>query len=80
VAEFLWENRSRFTGVSLLQAMGDKTYVQAPMEAVNTAADAQRWNLLAYNPVPYGDLSEREDVTKLAQVVACAGGVCELHV
>ncbi len=80
VAEFLWENRSRFTGVSLLQAMGDKTYVQAPMEAVTTAADAQRWNLLGYNPVPYTDLSEHEDVTKLAQVVACAGGACELHV
>jgi ribonucleoside-triphosphate reductase (thioredoxin) len=80
VAEFLWENRSRFTGVSLLQALGDKTYVQAPMEAVTTAADAQRWNLLAYNPVPYPELREREDVTKLAQVVACAGGVCELHV
>jgi ribonucleoside-triphosphate reductase (thioredoxin) len=80
VAEFIWENRSRFTGVSLLQAQGDKAYVQAPMEAVTTTADAQRWNLLAYHPVPYTDLSEREDVTKLAQVVACAGGACELHV
>ncbi len=80
VAEFIWENRSRFTGVALLQATGDKTYIQAPLEAVQTAADVQRWNLLSYTPVPYVDLAEKTDETKLAQVVACAGGQCELSV
>jgi ribonucleoside-triphosphate reductase len=80
VANFIWENRSRFTGVALLQATGDKMYVQAPLESVQTAADVQRWNLLTYNAVPYTDLSEEQDETKLAQVVACAGGQCELSV
>lgn len=80
VAEFIWENRTRFTGVALLQETGDKAYVQAPLESVQTAADVQRWNLLSYNPVPYVDLNESEDGTKLAQVIACAGGQCELAV
>ena len=80
VAAFIWENRARFTGVALLQSTGDKTYVQAPLESVQTAADAQRWNLLACHPVPYVTLSEPEDETKLAEVVACAGGQCELSV
>jgi ribonucleoside-triphosphate reductase (thioredoxin) len=80
VAEFIWENRTRFTGVALLHATGDKTYVQAPLESVQTTADFQRWNLLTYCPVPYTDLNEQEDATKLAQVVACAGGQCELAV
>ncbi len=80
VATFIWENRSRFTGVALLQFTGDKAYVQAPMEAVQTAADFQRWNLLTYNPVPYTNLREEDDQTKLAEVVACAGGQCELSV
>jgi ribonucleoside-diphosphate reductase alpha chain len=80
VAAFIWENRARFTGVALLQATGDKLYVQAPLESVQTAADIQRWNLLAATPVPYTELRENEDGTKLAQVVACAGGQCELAV
>ncbi len=80
VAAFIWENRTRFTGVALLQSFGDKAYVQAPLESVQTAADAQRWNLLACNPVPYTELEEQHDETKLAQVVACAGGQCELSV
>jgi ribonucleoside-diphosphate reductase alpha chain len=80
VAAFIWENRSRFTGVALLHSTGDKTYVQAPLESVQTAGDIQRWNLLACNPVPYTELSENDDTTKLAQVVACAGGQCELTV
>ncbi|MGC4074252.1 MAG: ATP cone domain-containing protein [Nibricoccus sp.] len=80
VADFIWENRIRFTGVALLQATGDKMYVQSPLESVQTAADVQRWNLLTYNSVPYTALSEAQDETKLAQVVACAGGQCELSV
>ena len=80
VAAFLWENRARFTGVALLEATGDKMYVQSPFESVQTAADVQRWNLLAYDPVPYVELREHDDATKLAQVIACAGGQCELSV
>jgi ribonucleoside-diphosphate reductase alpha chain len=78
VADYVWDNRARFTGISLLQALGDKTYVQAPMEAVTTSADIQRWNQMEPRPVPWAKLNEKVDSTKLAEVVACAGGQCEL--
>lgn len=80
VAEFIWRHREHLTGVALLPATGDKAYAQPPFEAVQTAADIQRWNLLSYTPVPYVELVEREDGTKLSQVSACAGGQCELAV
>jgi ribonucleoside-triphosphate reductase len=78
VADYVWDNRARFTGISLLQSLGDKTYVQAPMEAVTTSADIQRWNQMEPRPVPWAKLNEKVDSTKLAEVVACAGGQCEL--
>jgi ribonucleoside-triphosphate reductase len=79
VADFIWDNRESFTGVSLLQDQGDKAYAQAPREAVVTREDVVRWNALVYHPVDYTLLREEEDLTELKQVVACAGGACELH-
>lgn len=78
VADFIWDNRQSFTGVALLQELGDKAYRQAPREAVVSAEDVSRWNALIYQPVDYTQLREEEDLTELKQVVACAGGACEL--
>ena len=78
VAAFIWENRESFTGVALLQDQGDKAYAQAPREAVVTRDDIDKWNSLLYQPVDYTLLHEEEDLTELKQVVACAGGTCEL--
>jgi ribonucleoside-diphosphate reductase alpha chain len=78
VAERIWEHRDSFTGIALLQDAGDKAYAQAPREAVATTEDIQRWNQLAYQTVCYTELSEAEDITELQQVIACAGGACEL--
>lgn len=78
VADFIWANRGSFTGVALLQEQGDKAYRQAPREAVVTGEDVERWNTLSYQPVDYTLLREEEDLTELKQVVACAGGACEL--
>ncbi len=78
VAGFIWENRQSFTGVALLQDQGDKAYAQAPREAVTTKDDIAKWNSLVYQPVDYTLLREEEDLTELKQVVACAGGTCEL--
>ncbi len=78
VADFIWQNRQNFTGVALLQDQGDKAYAQAPREAVATAADIARWNALVYQKVDYTALREEEDLTELKQVIACAGGACEL--
>ena len=79
VADMIWENRDSFSGISLLQEAGDKAYAQAPREEVKTLDDVKRWNELRYQPVRYTDLCEDEDITELKQVVACAGGKCELH-
>ena len=78
VAEFIWKHREHFTGVALLAHDGDKRYPQAPREAVTTADDIGKWNRLAHAPVDYTTLVEKSDETALKDVVACAGGACEL--
>ena len=79
VAKFIWDNRDSFTGVALLGHDGDKRYAQVPREAVLTEDDAAKWNRLRYEPVNYTRLEEQTDETALKDVVACAGGACELH-
>ena len=81
VADYLWENRESFTGVSLLPASGDKDYAFAPNEAITTETDEARWNqLLAhYKPVDYSMLIEEGDTTEAVQEPACAGGACEVR-
>lgn len=78
VSKYVWENREYFTGIALLQYYGDKLYAQAPREAVETEDDIIRWNKLRYVPADYTQLREETDETSLKEVVACAGGVCEL--
>lgn len=41
VEQYLFDNRKFFTGVSLLSAMGDKAYAQAPFTEVLTAEEIQ---------------------------------------
>jgi ribonucleoside-triphosphate reductase len=80
VAEFIWENRADFTGIALLQEMGDKAYKQAPREQVETDDDdvAFRWLGSLYAPVDYTAMRESQDNTTLKQEPACAGGACEM--
>ncbi|MDD2765769.1 MAG: ATP cone domain-containing protein [Opitutaceae bacterium] len=82
VAEYIWEHRHHFTGVALLAASGEKDYQQAPQEAVSTAEDIRRWNALAYRPVDYTQIPDRENATAGAEhravATACAGGACSL--
>lgn len=79
VADFIWQNREYFTGISILPASGDKDYPQAPNEEVTTAADVAKWNTLNYLPVDYSLMNEGADYTSLKETVACAGGACELQ-
>lgn len=78
VADLIWENRERFTGIALLADSADKAFRQAPREAVESDADILRWNEIAYTPVDYRRLVEDADATRLSDVAACAGGVCEI--
>ncbi|MFH2076207.1 MAG: recombinase, partial [Pseudomonadota bacterium] len=79
VADYIWANRHYFTGISLLQEAGDKAYRQAPREEVITEADISRWNALRPGLVDYRLMREASDETNLKEVVACAGGACELR-
>lgn len=78
VADYLYENRQFFTGVSLLARTGDKDFAFAPYEAVLTAQDEAKWNSLIadYRPVDYSQMVEQNDVTNLTGEAACAGGAC----
>jgi ribonucleoside-diphosphate reductase alpha chain len=78
VADYLWENREFFTGVSMLASTGDKDYAFAPNEAITTVADESRWNaiLAGYKPVNYMLIVEASDDTNLSGEAACAGGAC----
>jgi ribonucleoside-diphosphate reductase alpha chain len=78
VAEYVWEHREYFTGVSMLAATGDKDYAFAPNEAVTTPVDEARWNaiLAGYKPVDYTMIVENTDDTTLSSELACAGGAC----
>lgn len=78
VADFIWENRAYFTGVALLPYSGDKVYAQAPREEVVSEEDIVKWNRLKYHKVDFTTLVEKSDETALKDVVACAGGTCEL--
>jgi ribonucleoside-triphosphate reductase (thioredoxin) len=79
VEEHIWANRDHYTGIALLHDTGDKVYAQAPREEVATQDDIVKWNKLEYQPVDYRSLHEDADHTKLQDVVACAGGACEIR-
>jgi len=80
VAEYIWENRADFTGISMLAASGDKAYAQAPHEEVLSAQDETLWNELIakFHKVDYTQMHEQDDTTNLQGEIACAGGACEL--
>ncbi len=80
VSDYLWKNRSTFTGVTLLAASGDKDYAFSPCEAITTQADEIRWNQLVanYQPVDYTTPYEEDDGTNHSGEAACSGGACEV--
>lgn len=89
VADYLWENRRFFTGVSLLGSSGDYEYVEAPYQEVHSgpysdkpeerAAMLSLWEQLKALPlIDLTECFEQQDNTSLAQELACAGGVCDL--
>jgi ribonucleoside-diphosphate reductase alpha chain len=79
VANFIWENREYFTGVSLIPD-DDNIYQQAPHQQILSDDDELRWTnyLETYEKIDYTTLNEEEDQTVHKDIVACAGGACEL--
>lgn len=79
VADFLWNHRTEFTGVSMLPDTGDTVYPYAPFEAVKTEAQQRRWDDIvnSYQPLDYSSMLEGEDGTALMGEASCANGACE---
>jgi ribonucleoside-triphosphate reductase (thioredoxin) len=82
VKKYLFDNRQYFAAVSLLAHTGDKDFKQAPLEAIMTDEDEQKWAMLTgkFVPVNYKTLKEDDDKTTLQQELVCAGGQCELPI
>lgn len=78
VADYLWQHKDSFTGVSFIPDMGDTIYAFAPFEAIVTEAQERRWNEIVnqYVDIDYTQTFEDEDGTSLSGEVACAGGAC----
>ena len=79
----LWENRAMLTGVSMLSAMGDYVYEQAPLQEVYESDDPKvslaysKWKELRGLPdLDLSEVVELEDNTDFAGEAACAGGAC----
>lgn len=80
IKAFIWENRTKLQGLTLLGEFSDKIYANAPREAVITEEDEIKWNYLIenYQPVDFTLLLEEEDNTHRQAEVSCAGGACEV--
>lgn len=78
--EFLYKNRQFFAAVSLLSVRGDKIYKQAPLEAVATPEDEEKWKKLVegWKHIDFTQFLEDDDATQLTAESACSGGVCEI--
>jgi ribonucleoside-triphosphate reductase len=80
VAEYIYENRHLFTGISMLAETGG-IYQQAPHQQIANGDDELAWSHLSesFQRVDYTTLDEEDDNTKLKEIIACAGGACELQ-
>jgi len=76
VAEWMWDNRDCYNGLSVLPR-NDHSYIQAPFEECSK----EKFDSL-YATLKNIDLTkviEQEDNTDLSSEAACAGGTCDLN-
>ena len=80
VADYIFDNRSYFTGISMLGAESVGNYQQAPHEQIQSKDDEIAWGHIVenYAHVDYVGLNEEDDNTKLAEAMACGSGGCEI--
>ena len=75
VAEWMWENREHYNGLSILPYDGG-TYVQAPFEDCDK--NVYETMLKSLKSVDLRFVVEDDDNTNLSGELACAGGACEI--
>jgi len=73
--EAMWETRENYTGVALLPYDGG-SYQQAPFEDIDEAKFKEMEKLVKH--IDLTQVREIEDFTNRGEIVACAGGVCEV--
>jgi ribonucleoside-diphosphate reductase alpha chain len=75
VGEFMWKNRANYTGISLIP-YDCGTYKQAPFEECTR----EKYNELTkvVKIIDLKEVVETEDTTNHRDIVACAGGACEI--
>lgn len=76
LGEAMWANRDNYTGISLLPYDGG-SYKQAPFEEC-TEETYNNYAKLVKN-IDLKDVRENEDKTERQEILACAGGVCEIN-
>ena len=75
VADWMWQNRNSFNGLSVLPHNGG-TYVQAPFEDCTEKEYKKMYRKLS--SIDLTQVSEEVDNTSLKESLACAGGACEI--
>jgi len=75
VGEWMWENRSSYTGLSVLPADGG-TYQQAPFE--ECSREKYEAMMATLQEVDLTQIKEEGDETDLQGELACSNGSCEL--
>lgn len=75
VGEWMWKNKTSYNGLSVLPYDGG-TYTQAPFESITEEDYNTRVSSLKAIDVTL--IKELDDNVQFGDVVACAGGVCEV--
>jgi len=75
VGQWMWENREAYNGLSVLPYFGG-SYQQAPFEDITEEEYNQRISTL--HSIDLTKVMEIDDNVEFGQVVACAGGACEI--
>ena len=75
VGDWMWNNREVYNGLSVLPYW-DHTYQQAPFEDITEEEYNKR--IAALQTLALTKVTELDDSVDFGQVVACAGGACEI--
>lgn len=77
VGEWMWANKEYYNGLSVLPHDGG-TYKQAPFEDITKEKYDKLINKLTNVEIDLSLLKEDEDFTAFGEIIACAGGACEI--
>lgn len=75
LGQAMWKNREKYTGISLLPYDGGN-YKQAPFEECTKETYEELTKLVT--TIDLKDVRESDDKTERQEILACAGGICEI--